>query len=92
MAARKRKGVTELPESWKERIKTTILVNKLMASVTNKKHALTNAQVAAAKILLAKVAPDLNKTEASVRVEVLPPAEDALKALELIKKNAGPKR
>lgn len=60
MAARKRSATKSVPmtDTWRERIKASMLVNRLMEHVEGKVE-LTAAQVNSANILLKKVAPDL---------------------------------
>ena len=60
MAARKRTAIRPggMPESWREKIQASMLVNRLMAHVKGEIE-LTPAQVNSANILLKKVAPDL---------------------------------
>lgn len=60
MAARKRSATKSIPmtDSWRERIRASMLVNRLSDHVEGKVE-LTPAQVSSANILLKKVAPDL---------------------------------
>lgn len=62
MAARTTRGVGSLPDSWKERIKAASIVGKLQDHIDGTAD-MSQTQIAAAKILLGKVAPDLNKTD-----------------------------
>lgn len=58
MAARSTRGVGELPDSWKARIKAPHIIDRLMQHIEGTIE-LSNTQIAAAKILLAKACPDL---------------------------------
>lgn len=62
MPARIRKLV--LSEAWKEKIKTSQIMNRLMMHVDGEIE-LASTQVKAAQILLSKVVPDLARTEHS---------------------------
>ncbi len=66
MAARKRR--TELNEGWRDKIRASMLINRLMDHVDGKGE-LSQTQLRAAEILLKKVAPDLKAIEQSVEVE-----------------------
>ena len=61
MAARKRR--TELNDRWREKIRASMLVNRLMEHATSDEEIMSQSQINAARILLAKVAPDLKQTE-----------------------------
>lgn len=71
MAARTRS--TTLNEEWRERIQTSMLINRLNDHIFNKLHLLPT-QLKAIEILLRKVAPDLAQLEANVNVTELPEA------------------
>lgn len=60
MAARKNK--IKLTEPWKEKIRVSMLLNRLQDHVLNKAE-MKNSQIKAADILLRKVVPDLAKHE-----------------------------
>ena len=60
MAARKRR--LELSESWKDNIRVGVIASRLYAHV-NGENDLSATQINAAKILLAKLVPDLNRAE-----------------------------
>ncbi len=62
MAARKNRGVKELPESWKDKIKASIILNRLNDCVAGKIE-MTAQQLKAADIILKKIVPDLARTE-----------------------------
>lgn len=74
MAARKRSAVTpgSMPQRWREKIRTSMLINRLEAIVEGKTEA-EGHQVTAALGLLKKTLPDLteNKTEHSGSVTVV---------------------
>ena len=81
MAARKKRGVAPgtMDQKWRERIRTSMIVNRLSDHVFGKVQ-LSAAQVQSARTLLAKVAPDLQAVQHSgdqenpIRAEVtLPP-------------------
>lgn len=66
MAARKTRGVKSLPEEWKNKIRASLLIDRLV------KHAMgeiemTAQQVRSAEILLKKVAPDLSSVSAEIK-------------------------
>lgn len=63
MAARKRSAVKPggMPESWREKIQTSMLINRLQNHVKGDVE-LSNTQVTAALGLLKKTAPDLQTT------------------------------
>ncbi len=60
MAARKKK--VTLTESWKEKIRAGIILDRLIKHV-NGEIEMTNSQIKAADILLKKTVPDLARTE-----------------------------
>ncbi len=60
MAARKRK--VALTDSWKENIRASMIMNRLVGHVEGK-HDMTPTQINAAKIVLAKILPDLARSE-----------------------------
>src|SRR5487761_2371672 len=60
MAARKRK--TFLTEEWKSKVNVANLMRRLLDHFEGKVE-LTRTQIAAAKIVLAKLVPDLSKSE-----------------------------
>ena len=62
MAARKNRGVGNLPEEWKDKIRASALVNRLMDCAMGKLE-MSQQQIKSAEILLKKVIPDLNKTD-----------------------------
>lgn len=62
MAARKNRGSESLPESWKEKIKTAMIVDRLVKH-TNGLIEMSNSQIRAAEILLKKTIPDLARSE-----------------------------
>jgi hypothetical protein len=62
MAARKNRGVGSLPDDWKEKIKASALVHRLMECAMGQIE-LSQQQIKSAEILLKKVIPDLNKTD-----------------------------
>jgi len=59
MAARTRK--VELSEAWKEKIRAGVIMDRLLSHV-NGEVELSASQVAAAKILLGKIVPDVQRT------------------------------
>lgn len=68
MAARKRK--TQLTESWKEKIRTSMLINRLNNHIFEDEE-LSSSQLRAIEILLKKVAPDLKAVEVSTDEDTL---------------------
>jgi urease alpha subunit len=60
MAARKRK--TTLSDSWKEKIRTSMLINRLNSHIFEDVE-ISQTQMRAIEILLRKVAPDLKAVE-----------------------------
>lgn len=56
---------TTLNEEWRERIQTSMLINRLQDHIFNGKH-LMATQLKAIEILLRKTAPDLSQVEANV--------------------------
>lgn len=62
MAARKNK--VTLDEKWREKIRTSMLINRLHNHVVGKLE-MSQTQIRACEILLKKVAPDLSATELS---------------------------
>lgn len=62
MAARKIRGVGQLPDSWKEKIKTSVIVDRLSRHIDGTLE-LSNSQIRAADILLKKMIPDMARTE-----------------------------
>jgi hypothetical protein len=60
MAARKKK--VTLTESWKEKIRAGVILDRLIKHV-NGEIEMTNSQIKAADILLKKTVPDLARTE-----------------------------
>lgn len=62
MAARKNK--TTLGASWREKIRTSMLINRLQNHVAGRIE-MTPTQLRAAEVLLRKTAPDLTATELS---------------------------
>lgn len=65
MAARKNRGVGNLPDEWKDKIKASLLVNRLMGCAMGEIE-LSQQQIKAAEILLKKVIPDINKMDMNV--------------------------
>ncbi len=63
MAARKRK--IRLTEEWKDKISAGRIMNRLLGHVDGEIE-MSTTQVAAARILLAKVVPDLQSTQLTV--------------------------
>jgi hypothetical protein len=63
MAARKNK--TTLSDTWRERIQAGVIMDRLLKHF-NGEIELTPAQVASAKLVLAKIAPDLQSIQAQV--------------------------
>lgn len=57
-----RKNKTTLSDTWKERIKSGVILDRLQKHIEGKLE-LSNTQVAAAKIMLSKVVPDLARSE-----------------------------
>ena len=68
MAARIRK--TQLTESWKEKIRTSMLINRLNNHIFDGEE-LSSSQLRAIEILLKKVAPDLKAVELSADDDTL---------------------
>lgn len=62
MAARKNRGVNELPEAWKEKIRASALVNRLAGCAMGEIE-MDAQQIKAADILLKKLIPDLARSE-----------------------------
>lgn len=62
MAARKNRGVSELPSTWKDKIREGVLADRLMKHA-NGEIEMSNTQIKAADILLKKVIPDLSRAE-----------------------------
>jgi hypothetical protein len=60
LAARKRK--VELSDEWKGKIRAGVIMQRLLGHVQGEVE-LSSTQVAAAKILLGKIVPDVNRTE-----------------------------
>jgi len=60
MAARIRK--TTLSDQWKEKIRAGVIMQRLLGHV-NGEVDMSSSQVNAAKILLSKIVPDLNRAE-----------------------------
>lgn len=62
MAARIRRGTKEIPmsEDWKNKIRAKQIINRLESHVIDDKE-MSSSQVQAAKILLGKIVPDVNK-------------------------------
>ena len=63
MAARKRK--TQLSDTWKERIRAGVIMDRLLKHVHGEVE-MSPTQVSAAKILLGKVVPDLSASKLDV--------------------------
>lgn len=85
MAARKHKIV--LSDQWKEKIKTSNIMHRLMEHVMGAND-MSPTQVNAAKILLSKVVPDLARTEMTGQdgKDLIPTSIQ----INLIKPNAAP--
>lgn len=66
MAARKNRGVTELSDNWKEKIRAGAIMDRLLKYFDGQLE-LTPGQVNAAKIILAKTIPDLARSEVTGR-------------------------
>jgi len=66
MAARK--STEELKESWREKIQASLIINRLVDHSLGKNE-MSSTQINAAKIVLAKVLPDLKATEIKADVE-----------------------
>lgn len=83
MAARTRKGTREAgwPANVRERIKTSMLVNRLTDHALGKIK-MEASQVRAIEILLRKTLPDLQATELSGGMDIVISHEQALKELE----------
>lgn len=83
MAARKNKGTKEhgWPANVRERIQTSMLVNRLTNHALGKVK-MEPSQVRAIEILLRKTLPDLQATELSGGMEVMVSHERALEQLE----------
>ena len=83
MAARKNKGTKERgwPANVRERIRTSMLVNRLTDHALGKVR-MTPSQVRAIEILLRKALPDLQATELSGGLDVTMSHEQALDQLE----------
>lgn len=62
MAARKTRGVDELPDNWKERIKAGVIMDRLCKHI-NGKIEMSPTQINAAKIVLGKTVPDIARQE-----------------------------
>jgi hypothetical protein len=62
MAARKHRGVNALPDTWREKIQLTQIMNRLNACAQGDVE-MTADQIAAAKLILSKTVPDLARTE-----------------------------
>lgn len=62
MAARKNRGVDELPDDWKNKIRASAILNRLNDCVAGQIE-LTSQQIKAADIILKKIVPDLARTE-----------------------------
>lgn len=60
MAARKNK--TELTQAWKDKIQASVIALRLYGHVQGE-HDMSATQIKAAQILLAKLIPDLGRTE-----------------------------
>jgi hypothetical protein len=62
MAARKRR--TTLDDAWREKIQTSMLVNRLHSNALGTlKKEMTQGQIKSCEILLRKTAPDLSATD-----------------------------
>lgn len=83
MAARKNKGTKETgwPANVRERIRTSMLVNRLTDHALGKVE-MEATQVRAIEILLRKTLPDLQATELSGGLDVMVSHEEALQELE----------
>jgi hypothetical protein len=83
VAARKNKGTKEMgwPANVRERIQTSMLVNRLTNHALGKVK-MTPSQVRAIEILLRKTLPDLQSTELSGGLDVMVSHEQALDQLE----------
>jgi septum formation inhibitor-activating ATPase MinD len=61
MAARKTR--TLLSDDWREKIKTSMLLNRLQENAFSKTEIMSSGQIKSAEILLRKVIPDLKAVE-----------------------------
>ncbi len=69
MAARKRR--VELDDSWREKIQTSMLINRLNQNALGKLESeMTAGQLKSAEILLRKTIPDLSASENKTQVEI----------------------
>lgn len=62
MAARKNRGVNELPDDWKNKIRASAIMNRLNDCVSGEIE-MTPQQIKAADIILKKIIPDLARSE-----------------------------
>lgn len=62
MAARTRRGVTSLPDNWKEKIRASAIANRL-EKCFNGEVELTPIQIKAGEILFKRLEPELSRTE-----------------------------
>jgi hypothetical protein len=62
MPARKRRGVHSLPDTWREKIQLTQIMNRLNACALGEVE-MTADQIASAKLILSKTLPDIARTE-----------------------------
>jgi hypothetical protein len=79
MAARTRK--TTLSDSWKDKIKVSMLMNRLVDHGDGKID-LTNTQVRAIEIVLSKLVPTLASTTSDVRITTFTEYLDRIAALD----------
>ncbi len=69
MAARKRR--VELDDSWREKIQTSMLINRLNQNALGKLESeMTAGQLKSAEILLRKTIPDLSSSENKTQVDI----------------------
>ena len=91
MAARTRRAAPgiEMNERWKNRIKTVMLLDRLMDHILTDGGLLTSTQVRAAEILLRKTMPDLAHTTGTVEHNLV---DDLTQRLMEAKQNADSSR
>ncbi len=65
MAARKIRK--QLDDSWRDKIKASQIINRLIDHVNSKEGIMDSSQIRAAEILLKKIIPDLSSTDMYVK-------------------------
>lgn len=65
MAARKVRK--DLDEAWREKIKTSQIINRLIENTMADEEVMTSGQIRSAEILLKKTIPDLSATDLTVQ-------------------------